>query len=227
MSQTVISRKGLFLAAAFVLATAHPALAQRVELSGILGWTFSDGVSTDTGILAADGNIYDRVDPKDSFSWGFMAGVYVTPNVEVGFRFNNQESNLQIDGSNTFDLGGMDVTTYHGYFAYNFGESDAMLRPYVMIGFGATNYSDVNFRTPGNLTGTINGETQYSSTWGVGVKAYPSPNFGVRFGLDWTPTYIKSDAAGWWCDPFWGCYVVGSAQYSNQWQLNGGISVRF
>jgi hypothetical protein len=45
--------------------------------------------------------------------------------------------------------------------------------------------------------------------------------------LAWTPTYIKSDAEGWWCDPYWGCYTVGSAQYSNQFQLAGGITLRF
>jgi hypothetical protein len=43
----------------------------------------------------------------------------------------------------------------------------------------------------------------------------------------WTPTYIKSDAEGWWCDPYWGCYVVGDAQYSNQFELSGGIVLRF
>jgi hypothetical protein len=32
---------------------------------------------------------------------------------------------------------------------------------------------------------------------------------------------------GWWCDPWWGCYVVGDAQYSNQFEIIGGISFRF
>jgi hypothetical protein len=45
--------------------------------------------------------------------------------------------------------------------------------------------------------------------------------------MRWVPTYIKSDAAGWWCDPFWGCYVVGSAQYANQLDFSGGITLRF
>src|SRR5262249_34948340 len=43
-----------------------PAWAQdpKVEISGNAGWTFSDGVSSDTAILAGDGNLYNRVDPK-------------------------------------------------------------------------------------------------------------------------------------------------------------------
>jgi hypothetical protein len=32
---------------------------------------------------------------------------------------------------------------------------------------------------------------------------------------------------GWWCDPYWGCYLVGNSQYSNQFQFTGGVTVRF
>ena len=49
----------------------------------------------------------------------------------------------------------------------------------------------------------------------------------LRVGIQWTPTYIKTDSAGWWCDPYWGCYVVGDAQYANQFQFNGGLTLRF
>jgi hypothetical protein len=62
---------------------------------------------------------------------------------------------------------------------------------------------------------------------GAGVKVYGSGKVGARFGARWTPTYIKSDATGYWCDPYWGCYLTGSAQYANQFDLNGGITVRF
>ena len=59
------------------------------------------------------------------------------------------------------------------------------------------------------------------------MKMYPGKNVGLLLEGRWTPTYIKSDAEGWWCDPYWGCYVVGNAQYSNQWELSGGITLRF
>ena len=76
-------------------------------------------------------------------------------------------------------------------------------------------------------TGQIGGFTQFSTTWGAGVKGFISDSLSWKGGIGWTPTYIKSDAEGWWCDPYWGCYVVGDAQYSNQWQFNGGIVVKF
>jgi hypothetical protein len=44
--------------------------------------------------------------------------------------------------------------------------------------------------------------------------------------LRWTPTYIKSDPAGIWCDPFYGCWALSDTQYSNQFETSGGITVR-
>ena len=173
------------------------------------------------------GGVFDRIDPKDSFKWGLGVGVLATDNAEVGFLFGQQMTTLQAGGTSTKDIGDMNVNTYHGYFGYNFGDADAKVRPYVMGGMGATNFSSVDFTRANGQPGSTASETQFSTTWGAGVKVYPSPNVGARFGLQWTPTYIKSDAAGWWCDPYWGCYLVGSAKYSNQWDLGGGITFRF
>jgi hypothetical protein len=219
-------RKVVCQGALIVLAAAAPAFAQpRVELSGIIGWTFSDGV-TGQAVLAGDGNIYDEIDLADSVSWGFSLGVLATEGAEVGFMYGRQESRLDVLGTNTVEVGDMAVTTYHGYFAYNFGAADSPVRPYVLGGIGATTYGSVAFTRAG-VSRETEGNTQFSTTWGAGVKFVPSRGIGVRAGLQWTPTYIKSDAVGWWCDPYWGCYVVGDAQYANQFAFNGGVIVRF
>ena len=62
------------LLATFVSA---PAFAQRVEVSGLFGWTLSDGV-TGAPVLSGDGNLYDTIDVKDSASWGFSVGFNAT-----------------------------------------------------------------------------------------------------------------------------------------------------
>ena len=68
----------------------------------------------------------------------------------------------------------MSVNTYHGYFAYNFGGSDAKVVPYVLGGFGATSYGGVDFtRLNGADRQPLVEVTKFSSTWGFGVKAYP------------------------------------------------------
>jgi Outer membrane protein beta-barrel domain len=213
---------------AVVLAGSVPAFAQqpKVEVTFLGGWTMSDGVSGDA-VRGGDGQIYDRIDPKDSFNWGLSAAGLLGDHYEVGFLFNQQMTTLEAGGTATKEIGDIDINSYHGYFAYNVGESDATVRPYFMFGLGATSYGGVSFtRANGQIT-EISGNTQLSSTLGAGVKVFPSPNVGVRFGLRWTPTYIKSDADGWWCDPYWGCYLVGSAQYSNQWDFSTGVTFRF
>jgi len=211
-----------------VLATfvSAPVFAQRAEVSGLFGWTLSDGVTSD-GVLAPDGNIYDAVDVKDSFSWGFDIGVNATDNIQVGFLFGQQLSTLGLEGTATREVGDLTINTYHPYVAFNAGAPDARVRPYLLVGFGATNYGSVDFTRADGTAASTGSETQFSTTWGVGVKVYGSSNVGFRAGLQWTPTYIKTDSEGWWCDPYWGCYVVGDAQYANQFQFNGGVTIRF
>jgi hypothetical protein len=120
----------------------------------------------------------------------------------------------------------MNVYNYHGYYSYSFGNIDAKARPYVLVGLGATQYGSVD-ATLGDLEQSVGGGTQFSGTGAFGVKVFPfaSPKFGLRAEVRWTPTYIKSDAGGWWCG-YWGCYVVEDPQYSNQWELNGGFVLR-
>ena len=221
-----MSKRLLVAAALMILGFAPSAYAQKVEVSGIFGWTLSDGV-TGGPVLAGDGNLYNAIDVKDSASWGFAVGVNATEQVEVGFLFGQQMSTLGVEGTKSKDVGDLTVNTYHPYVAYNAGDSSSTVRPYFMIGLGATNYGSVAFTGANGSARETSGETQLSTTWGAGVKAFPSPNVGVRFGVQWTPTYIKTDSAGYWCDPYWGCYVVGDAQYSNQFQFNGGIVFRF
>jgi len=211
-------RKTILMAGVVALAAAT-AQAQdpRVELSGTAGWTFSDGVNV--------GSIDDSpitIGPKDAFSWGARIGFMVTPNVEIGGLFNLQSTDLEVEG---FDLSAtisQKVYNYHGYLAYNFGESDASVRPYVLGGLGATQYGGLD-----TAVGTTSGETQFSTTWAAGLKIFPGRSFGIRLEGRWTPTYIKSDPEGYWCDPYWGCYTVADAEYSNQFELSGGITLRF
>ena len=211
------------------VAIASPALAQqpKVELTGNIGFTFSSGISGDT-VEGGDGNFYNRIEPDDAVSYAFTIGFFASEGAEVGFQWNRQQSKLLVGGPGigNRDVGDMNVDNYHGYFAYNFGDYDVPVRPYVMIGLGATNYGSVEFNVAGQprSTGSV---SRFSTTWGAGVKFYAGPNVGLKIGARWTPTYITSESAGWWCDPWWGCYVVGNAKYSHQFDLSGGIALRF
>jgi hypothetical protein len=136
----------------------------RVELSGTAGWTFSDGVSGN-GVTVPGVGVFDRVDPKDAFSWGLRLGILMTDNVEVGFLFDQQATDLEVGGTSTFTLGSLNLNNYHGYFAYNFGDADASARPYVLIGLGATQYGTVSVNVAG-VQQDIDGNTKFSGTGG-------------------------------------------------------------
>jgi len=211
-----------------VLAAASAAWAQtpKVEITGIVGWTLADGVSGDP-IKASNGQTYDHIGPQDSVNYGLSVGFFVTPSAEVGFLWRRQATKLDISGTTTTTVGDLNIDGYHGYFAYNFGDAEAKVRPYVMGGLGMTHYGSVSYTKTGGTPATTGSGSQFSTTWGAGVKVNASRNVGIKLGMQWTPTYIKSDAAGWWCDPWWGCYVISDAQYSNQFEFVGGISVRF
>src|SRR4249920_2453354 len=133
-----MSKNSVLAAAFIVLMGAVPAFAQdvRPELSITVGWTFADGVSATSPILAG-GQLYDRVDPKDSFSWGLGFGFPVNENVELGFLFGQQPSTLIAGGTTEKEIGDFTTNTYHGYFGYNFGPGDAKVRPYFLFGLGA------------------------------------------------------------------------------------------
>jgi hypothetical protein len=207
---------------------AVPVLAQnpRVEVSGFAAWAFSDGVETDSAVVGGDGNVYDRVDPEDSGLFGFNVGFYFTENAQVGLIYGRQPSTLLVGGTADQQVGDLSISTYHGYFGYDFGQSDAKIRPFLYGGMGATNFGDVQFPLGAELR-TIPGETRFSTTWGGGVKIFPSRHVGLRAAISLTPTYIATDSEGWWCDPYWGCYVVGNYQYSNQFGFSGGATLRF
>jgi hypothetical protein len=211
-----------------VCTASSSAQSDRFEASVFAGWSFSDGVSASQAIVTPAGT-FNREDPKDSGVWGLGLGVHVSPQAEVGFMFTRASSALVLGGTAgtpDVELGNMGVYNYHGYFSYNFSEDTNRIRPFVYGGLGATNFGAVNYNTP-LRSGTIGGNTQFSTTWGGGVKYFVKPHWGIRAAASWTPVYIKSDAVGWWCDPFWGCYLIGSAQYANSFHLTGGLTVKF
>ncbi len=198
---------------------------KRLELSGTFGWTYSDGVSG-KGVVVPGVGVFDTIDPLNSNNWGARLGYMVSSNFEVGARYDLQASTLQFGGTEIVNWVDIKIRNYHGYAAYNFGDPGGRIRPYILGGLGATQYGAVN-ATAGNVTREIGGNTQFSSTWALGVKVFPSTRFGIRLEAGWTPTYIKSDTVGYWCDPYWGCYLVSDSQFSNQFSFVGGLTFRF
>ena len=219
-------RESWYMASVLLLvATVASAQGRGMEISGWAGWTYSDGVSGQA-VTAGDGNIYNRVDPQDSYSYGFSIAFLARQDVEIGFPWSRQESTLEISGTTTREIGDLAVHNYHGYAAWSYGRRGSRVKPYFLFGMGVTDPGAVRFEFPAGTPREIDGDSRFSFTLGTGVKLYSAGPLGARLGIRFTPTYVKSDASGYWCDPFWGCYVVGDPQYANQWEFSGGLLLR-
>jgi opacity protein-like surface antigen len=214
----------LIVGSALLAFSSLPAFAQgRAEVSGNVGWTFSDGVSF-SGAIPVGGFLYSRADPKDSVSYSLTFGFYVNHQVEVEFLWNHQPTKLEATGGGgpTLTSASMNIDNYHGNIVYNFAPFHSRVTPFFYFGLGATQYGDAVFQNV-----AVQSNTRFSWAVGAGAKMYFSPHVGARVAMRWTPTYIKTDTTGWWCDPFFGCVPTGNTQYANQFEISGGITLRF
>ena len=173
----------------FLLLLAVTASAQdkKVEITGFVGYTLSEGIEGDGVII--DGNVFNSINPTNALSYGFTFGYFVTENVEVGFLYDQQDSTLEIKGPTIKEeLADMKLRNYHGIFTYNWGDDRSVARPFLLGGIGATQYS------PRDIMGSpVEGNTMFSSTWGGGIKLFPGENVGIQvMGLDANLYQVRS-----------------------------------
>jgi hypothetical protein len=211
-------------AGALTLAGAAEARAQiRVEVGATGGYIFSEGIDGDA--FPTPLGTFNGVKVKHGPSIGLSVGVLTPMGGEVGFLWGRQMSELSLKGTPPFVVGDMNIDNYHAYFAYN-ALPDAKVHPYISIGLGATDYRAVQYSTPFR-SGEINGSVRFSFKFGVGIKTWANEKVGFRAAMNWTPTSVASEDNGWWCDPFYGCYVTTDHKFSNQFELAGGVVFRF
>jgi opacity protein-like surface antigen len=217
----------IFLVLALMFALSPLARAQdyKMELIPFFGYTLSNGIDF-TAADIGNGVIVDRITPVSGFTWGFQADVLASEMFAIGFQYSDQSSKLElreVSGQKN-EITDLNVRNYHAMFTLNLGDERAPARPFIFLGLGATQYS------PDDIMGSsVDSETKFSTSWGGGVKWYGSDHIGVRMGIRWTPTYISSNPAGYWCSPFWpgGCWLISEANYSHQFEFNGGLILRF
>lgn len=225
------------VAIAGVTAAALPAAAQfrgrpthRFEISGLAGYSFSDGVEVDP--IATGGGFVTAVDLVDGLNGAVSVGFFVNPSVSLEFQWLRQESELRPEGTGTAPQQYRAYTridNYHGNVLFHYGRADNKVRPFFLFGLGSTDF------TPRVQDQDVDAAARFSGTLGLGLKGYfggaglLGDALGFRMQLRWTPTFIKSEASGVWCDPWypWVCYVVEDYDYTNQWAFSGGISLRF
>ena len=196
----------------------------RIEASVLGGYSWAEGV-TGKDFFAPNGQTYNAADPSNSGHFGFMLGV-TEGHGEYGFLYRRKMGEFLVSGSATTTVGDLNTDNYHGYFAYYFGDPDKAVHLFVLAGAGMTHYSTVKFTSQGQTVELV-GRSEFSPVLGTGVRLRFANNFGARFGINWTPTYLTMDEDKMWCDPYWGCYLSGNPQYSNQVDFFGAFTFRF
>jgi outer membrane protein W len=212
----------------FVLMSSTAATAQglRILVTGFGGWSISEGVKG-KDFHAGNGETYNQADPTDAANAGFSVGI-AEGHGEYGFLYRRQFGQLQVTGPTaTTTIGDMATDNYHGYLAYYFGDPDRKVHLYVMVGAGATHFGNVTYTNAAGAQASMLGRSDFSATFGAGVRTMLTDRFGLRFGVQFTPTYVTVSQADTWCDPYWGCYLSGNPQYANQVDISAGVTFRF
>jgi opacity protein-like surface antigen len=201
-----------------------------IELMGSLSWSLSEGINYQGGEVDLPGGetaFFNRLDISDEVAFGAGIGVYLSRNREIAFLWDYQSSELVAQGSRDLKIADLGIDNYHLAFINNFGSPLDRMRPFLFGGLGMTYFRGIEFEDQNGQTRQASGDGQFSTTWGGGVKFALNERFGFSLEFKWTPTYVKSDPAGYWCDPLWGCYTTSDADYVNQWKFGGTLLARF
>jgi len=208
-----------------VLSSTAWAQTPKVEFTGIIGWSLSDGVSGDP-IKAANGQTYDRVDPQDSVNFGFSLGFFLSPSAEIGFLWRRQATQLDVAGTSVATLGDSTSTATTGTAPTT--SAIPRRRPARTSWAASARPTTAACRTPRRRRVGHDGERHpVLHDLGRGPEGERVAERGdeVRYPVD-------ADLHQVGCGrlvvrPVVGCYVIGDAQYSNQFEFIGGISFRF
>jgi len=212
-------KRTLIMALVVFCFSAQSLMAQRVEIQPFFGYQFSNSLETEPFVY--QGDTYNKFTFDNGLAYGMTFGMFVQPQMEVEFAWSNQPSTFRAGGtaSGYLDRADMNIHNFHGNFLYHFGDPEAVVRPYVLGGIGATYFSPKS---------DWEGKTKFSTNWGGGVKFMPSRSLGLRLQALWTPTYLGSQGEEWIYDPYWGTWwAIADTTYLHQFQMTAGVSINF
>jgi len=232
--KTVARRASLLCVFLAMFSVAAFAQDEKVEVGGSIGYTATSGFTIDPVLIG--NTTINKIGVDSGFAFNIQGDYLFGENAAFGFMFARQKSALSYRGatlggsSGTTKVADLSVWNYQFPFTYNFLDSDSKVRPYLFVGLGWTQFSPGTVNPavgrPGAGTRDLQTQNQFSMSLGGGVKFFVTPKFGFKGTARWTPTYITSQADGYWCN-FYYCAVVGDLKYVNQGEFTGGAFVRF
>ena len=217
-SRPSIFPKTLFamLLIALVIIAAPKVVAQNIEVTPFIGGQANGGLDLST-------TIFRRIEVKNGLNYGVSLGYLLGEHGGVEFMWNHNKADTVAQftgGGSELKVFGLNTNQYLGNFLYHFSDRQTPLRPFVLLGLGATSLSP-------DRDG-VNSITRFAWALGAGAKYNFTPRLGVRVQGKWSPTYVTSTTDGFWCDPFWGgCWAVGNDHFLHEFDFTGGVTFRF
>jgi opacity protein-like surface antigen len=199
------------------LLSAASAFAQNVEITGHIGGQVNGGTDLATPL-------FDRLDVENSTNYGVSLGYLLGERGGVEFMWNHTQSDTLAEPIGTtvsnVRVFSLNQNQYMGNFMYHFTDREKKFRPFAFFGLGASNLAPDR--------ANVEGSTNFAWAIGGGAKYNVAKHLGFRGTFRYAPTYLRTTADGYWCDPFWGgCWLVGDSHYLNAFDVSGGVTFRF
>ena len=189
---------------------------KNFEATGMVGYQLNGGLDLST-------SLFKRIEVRNGLSYGAGLGYLLGDRYSVEFMWTYNKANTFAqprNGGSDIKLFVLDTNQYFGNFLFHFANREKQLRPFVLLGAGGTNLHPA---FPG-----VASVTRFAFAVGGGAKYNLTKRFGLRLQAKWSPTYITTTHAGYWCDPFWGgCWAVGNDHYLHQFDGAAGLTFRF
>ena len=200
----------------WICIAAGMASAQKFEATGLIGGQINGGVDLST-------TVYKRFEVRNGLTYGLGLGYLPTERSEIEFMwtYNKADTTGQPrSGAASTKLFTLDSNKYFANFLYHFSGPETKLRPFFLAGLGASNLSPA--------VAGVHSTTRFAFAVGAGAKYNLTPHVGLRFQGRYSPTYLTTTNAGFWCDPIWGgCWVVGHSHFLNAIDGTAGLVFRF
>jgi len=201
-------------AAAFLLWPAAPALAQRFEVTPLIGYRFGGAFDVKPDGQGSQGT----ATLHDSAAYGIAAGYRLDEESLVEFRWTRQRTEIQLDAPTATPLSLQQNATldqFHGDFTHEYFIDDhPTVRPFIIGSVGASRLALPSANT-----------TRFSFGLGAGVKLFPHPRFGLRIAAEWLPIWVSPEIRGFVCSG--GCVVAIGGRLAHQGQVSIGPVFRF
>jgi hypothetical protein len=214
-----MSMKFLCTVAALAFATA-PASGQKFDVTPLVG--YRAGAAIDVQL---QGNMSKtKASIEDGLVYGVAAGIRFDDELDacqecavIEFRWMRQDSHLGLEGQGSSTVARPSVTVNHflGDFTREWFYQDRnSVRPYLTLSLGAT-----------HISAPTGSATRFATGIGTGFKIFPGRWYGIRFQVQYLPTWINADVRRIICAA--GCVAASSGSVLHQVDVTIGPTFRF